>query len=208
MAVDPATAKVIITAAQTALKSKPVQYFIAGMILVCLLLGTMIFGFSFSFVALLQQQASTSLSDKGIDFLERHEGFSPTPYRGVDYQNETIGYGHVIQPGENFTYLTVDEADLLFREDLQRYEKSVKDEFKDVPLSTNQYDALVSLCYNLGVNIWPQINLTDDVKANASADVIEADFLRLDHVNGEEVEGLKNRREAEFDIFENGDYDE
>lgn len=207
MAVDPVTAKVLITAAQTALKSKPVQYFIAGMILICLLLGTMIFGFSFSFVALLQQQASTSLSDKGIDFLERHEGFSPVPYRGVDYQNETIGYGHVIQPGENYTYLSVDEADLLFRQDLQRYEKSVKDEFKDVPLSTNQYDALVSLCYNLGVNIWPQINLTDDVKANASADVIEADFLRLDHVNGEEVEGLKNRRQAEYDIFENGDYD-
>lgn len=206
MAVETLAARIALETAQKAMKSKTVMYFIVGVIIITLCLLITAFTFFFTFIEF-TDCTSTSVSDNGINFIENQESFSSVPYRGVDYQNETIGFGHVIKPGENFTSLTLDEGNLLLREDLKTYEKSVHDEFKDVPLNQNQYDALVSLCYNLGPNIWSKINLTTDIKSYAAADVIQKDFESLDHVNGAEVAGLKNRRHREFLIFEYGDYD-
>ena len=42
------------------------------------------------------------ISDNGVGFIADYEDFYSKPYRGLDYQNQTIGYGHVILPGENF----------------------------------------------------------------------------------------------------------
>lgn len=148
----------------------------------------------------------TGVSDSLIQFIKNHEGFSPTPYRGVDSWNLTIGYGHVIEPGENYTFLTEAQATDLLKQDLAVFIASVDKEFQGVNLKQNQIDALVSLCYNLGPNIWGSINLTDDVKAGAPADVIKRDFEALDHVKGTVVLGLLHRRDDEYEMYEYGYY--
>lgn len=206
MAVGTLAARLILETAQKAKESKTVRYFIVGTIILAFLLITVVLPFFLTCLTYMEL-SSNAVSDKAIKFIEDQEGFSSVPYRGIDYQNETIGFGHVIEPGESFTYLSLNDGELLLRNDLKSYEKSVQDEFKNIPLSQNQFDALVSLCYNLGPNIWSKINLTADIKSNASADVIQKDFESLDHVNGAEVAGLKNRRQREFLIFEYGDYD-
>jgi GH24 family phage-related lysozyme (muramidase) len=48
--------------------------------------------------------------------------------------------------------------------------------------------------------------LDDDIKNGAPLSVIEADFEKLDHVNGKEVAGLLKRRKAEFQMFAYGIY--
>jgi len=61
----------------------------------------------------------------------------------------TIGYGHRIKPGENFTKISQTEADALLKKDIPIYEKMVKKSIK-VPLTQEQFNSLVDLAYNTG----------------------------------------------------------
>lgn len=117
----------------------------------------------------------------------------------------TIGYGHVIKPSESFTSLTQSQAFSLLKSDLAGYEESVNNEFGTI-LNQNQFDALVSFCYNCGVNAWPNANLTDDVKAGASADTLRTDFTNWSSCNYVFLQGLYNRRLDEWEMFVNADY--
>lgn len=147
------------------------------------------------------------VSDSLVNFIASKEGYSATAYRGVDSQNQTIGYGHVIQPGENYTYLSKSDALKLLKSDIQKYSNSVNQEFSGTSLSQNQFDSLVSFSYNLGANIWDSVpKLTSDIKSGASADTLREDFARCCHCNGEVVSGLYNRRISEWKMFCYGNY--
>jgi GH24 family phage-related lysozyme (muramidase) len=144
-------------------------------------------------------------SNNAIDFIEQHEGFSPTAYSGIDSQNQTIGYGHVIQPGENISVLSNSQGTELLKKDLTQFEDSVNQEFAGVNLTQNQFDALVSFSYNTGANIWSKVpQLTSDIKSGASADVLKSDFAACSNCNGEFVQGLYNRRMDEWQMFTGG----
>ena len=123
------------------------------------------------------------------------------PYRWVDSQNLTIGYG----PWSNRERAPHSSTDLL-RNDLTSYIISVRNEFSGISLKQNQFDAPASLCYNPGPNIWLGIHLTIDIKGNASADVILKDFQALDHVKSVGIQGLLNRRNAEYKMYEESIY--
>jgi lysozyme len=142
-----------------------------------------------------------------LGFIERHEGFAATGYRGADYQNVTIGYGHVVEPGENLTSLTPQQADTLLKNDLAIYEVSVNKEFADTKLTQFQHDALVDFAYGLGPYIWPKASrLVNDIKSGASADVLKSDFTAWNMCNGNSVIGLYNRRYDDWKLFCYGDY--
>ena len=151
------------------------------------------------------------VSDALVSFLTCYEGFSATPYGGIDYWNQTIGYGHVILPGESFTSLTKTEGLALFKRDLVGYEESTNNEFGNI-LKQNEFDALVSFCFNLGKGVWSHANLTDDVKSGATDDRLKTDFTNwkniTDPITGQLVfvQGLLNRRLDEWEMFVYGDY--
>jgi len=66
----------------------------------------------------------------------------------------TTGVGHLIKPDEQHlvqTVLTDDQVNDLLRHDLKWCEDAVATSVK-VPLNQNQYDALYSLCFNIGAN--------------------------------------------------------
>jgi lysozyme len=141
-------------------------------------------------------------SNNAINFIIQHEGFLPTAYRGIDYQNQTIGYGHVIQPDEQIDTLTQQQGQNLLKTDLTQFEDSVNKEFAGVNLSQNQFDSLVSFSYNTGANIWDKVpQLTSDIKSGASADVLKQDFAACSNCNGEFVQGLYNRRMDEWQLY-------
>lgn len=102
--------------------------------------------------------------------------------------------------------MTQAQAEDLLKRDLDVFIASVSKEFQGTNLKQSQIDALVSLCYNLGPNIWGKINLTQDVKTNASPDIIKRDFEALDHVKDQVVLGLLRRRDAEYEMYEYGYY--
>lgn len=151
------------------------------------------------------------ISNNGVKFIANYEGFSPTPYRGQDSQNETIGYGHVIQPGESFTSLTESEARDLLKNDLLNFVNGVNSLTNQVDLNSNQFDALVSFSYNCGVHTLAESQLLKDINADASPETLKDDFTKYIHTideNGERIEslGLWRRRMDEWEVYVNGDY--
>lgn len=89
-------------------------------------------------------------SEEGIAFIKEFEGFRPEPYedRGKWY----IGYGTLCEPADFPVPITEMEADWLLREALADKEERVNKFLVDYGISINQFqfDALVSMTYNLG----------------------------------------------------------
>ncbi|MVX65721.1 glycoside hydrolase family protein [Clostridium chromiireducens] len=146
------------------------------------------------------------ISNDGINFIANYESFYAKPYRGLDSQNQTIGYGHVITSVENFESLTEAEAKDLLEKDLQSFVNSVNTIITGITLSQNQFDALVSFAYNCGANALTYSTLLKDIKANASMEKIKEDFLMWCNCNGKRALGLYRRRYDEFEMYSNADY--
>lgn len=89
------------------------------------------------------------MSEAGLAFLTQREGFSSTVYRD-SAGHPTIGYGHKIVAGEDFSGgITESAARELLAQDVTKAEDTVRNSVK-VELTQDQFDALVSFTYNVG----------------------------------------------------------
>jgi len=144
-------------------------------------------------------------SKRGQEFMHQWEGYRDRAY--LDTGGVwTIGYGTTRVNGrpvkEGMTG-TKDQAAQWFAADLKWAEAAVND-FVQVSISQNQFDALVSFVYNVGVNAFRSSTLLRVMNQN---DFIEAgkQFLRWKFDNGRVIQGLLNRRIAERELFETVD---
>ena len=91
------------------------------------------------------------LSDKGRKLLERREGLRLNAYRDT-VGIWTIGYGHTSSAGLPKVWkgqtITAEQASSIFSRDLSKYETAVNSVINSA--TQDQYDAMVSLCYNIG----------------------------------------------------------
>lgn len=138
------------------------------------------------------------ISQKGIDIIKNFEGLELKSYKdsvGV----LTIGYGSTGQHVSPGMTVTKEQAEQLLKKDLERFEKGVSDLVK-VPLNQNQFDALCSFAFNLGIGNLKSSTLLK--KLNAS-DYIGAskEFERWNRAGGKVLAGLTRRRIAERDLF-------
>lgn len=94
------------------------------------------------------QNIMNTITSTAVDLVKGFEGFSATAYR--DARGFSIGYGHFIQPGENFPdAITQTDAEYLLGDDLQKAADTVN-KYIHVDLTDNQFSALVSFAYNIG----------------------------------------------------------
>jgi len=142
------------------------------------------------------------MSDKGIDLLKKLEGCRLIAYRdggGV----WTIGYGYTsdVWPGR---IITADEAELLLRSDIVKFEDCITDAVK-VDLLQYEFDALVCLAFNIGRSAFKgssllrYLNIKDFPRA---AD----EFKRWIHIGRAISDGLYRRRVRERHLFVTGEY--
>ncbi len=149
------------------------------------------------------QQQNMSLSQKGLAFIERHEGYSSTVYKD-SAGNPTIGYGHLIQKGEDFSKgITKDQASALLAQDVKGAVGAVNADLM-VAVSQTKFDALVDFAYNLGGKNLANSTLLSNI--NSGKAVIESNFTSYNHAGGIVVPGLRTRRTDEFNLFSSGDY--
>lgn len=144
------------------------------------------------------------LSQKIKQLIKGWEGCRLTAYRcpaGV----LTIGYGHTgpdVTPGKRITQA---EADRLFDNDVCKFAAKVAPLFAGVAINNNQFDALVSLSYNIGPLAATAPTLLRKVKADPNDPSIRAEFLK--HVNArvggvlKQLPGLVKRRTAEANHY-------
>tara|TARA_Y100001972_G_scaffold64277_1_gene78520 strand:- start:27 stop:491 length:465 start_codon:yes stop_codon:yes gene_type:complete len=142
------------------------------------------------------------ISEYGLNLIKHFEGLELEAYQcaaGV----WTIGYGHTkdVQPGDQWSE---SHADHMLEVEMEEYENYVNTAVT-VPLSQNQFDALVSWVYNLGNG-----NLTSStmLKVLNSGDYagVPAQIKRWNKAGGKVLEGLTRRRQAEADMFEGKDW--
>lgn len=139
------------------------------------------------------------ISDNGIEKLMEWEGVVLHVYNDAGGL-PTIGCGHLIQPGEDFSKgITHDQAFTLLKKDLERFESAVND-LVTVPLEQNQYDALVCFSFNVGVGAFKASTLLKKLNAG-DYDAIPTQLMRWTKAGGRQVAGLVNRRQNEIDLW-------
>jgi lysozyme len=112
-------------------------------------------------------------SPQGLALIKKEEAFMPKAYYCPAHVL-TIGYGHVILPHEahlKTAVLTEPQASALLAADLGKYEAAVNGAVK-VPLTQNQFDACVSMCFNIGTAGFANSNLVKHINAKSPEAVI------------------------------------
>ena len=141
-------------------------------------------------------------SSKGIDFIKSFETLQTKAYKAIPTEKYyTIGYGHYGPDVEPDSTITEAEAEQLLAEDLSDTERAVSNATAGWNLRQCQFDALVSLAFNVGVNAFQSSTLLKLVKQGASEDVIRNEFGRWCHSGGRVLKGLQRRRQAEADMY-------
>lgn len=150
----------------------------------------------------IQDKQKYSLSDNGMKLLEQFEGLRLEAY--LDSASiATIGWGSIKYPNGNKVKLgdkiTKSQAKEYKLHDLKEFESTVNTSVK-VPLTQNQYDALVSLSYNIGSGAFKNSTLLKKLNSGDYKGAAEQ-FLVWNKAGGKKVQGLVNRREAERNLF-------
>lgn len=140
-------------------------------------------------------------SPVGVQLIRHFEGFSPTPYR-CPGGYETIGYGHVMLPGEEWGAISKTEAEALLRQDIAEAELALR-RFIVVPVEDTQWDALASFVFNLGSGALERSTLRRRVNRGAHL-AAAAEFHRWVWAGGRKLPGLIRRRAAEAELYLEG----
>ena len=140
------------------------------------------------------------LSQRGIDLIKQFEGYSSKAYPdpatgGAPW---TIGYGTTrgVKPG---MVITAEQAEKMLRDDVAKFESGVSP-LVTAPTTQGQFDAMVSLAYNIGLGNFGKSTLLK--KHNARCYTCAADQFRVwNRANGKVMNGLTKRRAAEREVY-------
>lgn len=137
------------------------------------------------------------ISDNGINLIKQFEGCVLHAYKCVPSEEYyTIGYGHYGADVQADQTITQETAESMLRNDIKRYEALVNIYQDRYSFNQNEYDAMVSFCYNIG----SLDQLTQNGK-RSKKEIADAMLLYVHDSDGNELEGLINRRKAERDLF-------
>ncbi len=171
--------------------------------------------------------AEMNMSSLGKDFIKEWEGIKSDPERTISFYYHddagycTVGWGELtrgrmgcksqdkkgILKGENYQtgdekrydYITIEEANKLFDSSAKRKAEDIVKKAIKSPLSQNEFDALCSLIFNIGLfarapNLLKLINHGDYING-------PKEILNIKKANGIVQAGLTERRKREYELF-------
>src|SRR5258708_4590370 len=145
-------------------------------------------------------QNIVNIADSTVSLLKSLEGFAANAYR--DAKGWSIGYGHYMGTNPTIDTVTPDQAEALLSDDLATAASAVNGAVK-MPLSQNQFDALVSFAYNVGVNAFSGSTLLRKLNAGDYAGAAQ-EFPRWNKSGGVVNNSLVARRATEQQLFMTG----
>lgn len=137
-------------------------------------------------------------SPNGRKMIESFEGLRLSAYRdsvGIP----TIGYGHTADVHDG-DVITQEQADDFLAVDLHQAETALYKALWGVALTQNQFDALVSLTYNIGGGAFKKSTIVKKILERDMEGAADH-FLDWNKAGGKVVQGLANRRAAERALF-------
>ena len=144
------------------------------------------------------------LNNAGYLLITEFEGFSAKPYL-CSAKIPTIGFGS--------TYYSDNKRVTMLDKEITRVQafemfKTIADRFASVvsklvtsPLNQNQFNALVSLAYNIGTGNFASSTILKKVNKNHNDITIALEFKKWNKVNKKEVAGLTKRRLYESKVY-------
>ena len=143
-----------------------------------------------------------AVSPFGVDLICSFEGKRLTAYDdGVGVW--TIGSGTTVYPNgikvKKGDTCTEAQAKTYMAHDLKKFEATVN-KAVTVQLNQNQFDALVSLAYNIGTNAFSKSTLVKKLNANDIRGAADQ-FDVWVNAGGKRMQGLVNRRSKEKQLF-------
>lgn len=160
-----------------------------------------------------EQEVITRSSEAIRSKIREWEGFAPTAI--WDVFAYSYGYGHTSSDIREGDTITESEAIALFNEDIKVFDEAVADfaTVHNIEFTQNEFDALVSFCYNLGAGALKKYEAQDhdliDMIVNkdiTNKEALICEWERYCHANGVELAGLKARRQYEANLFIFGQY--
>ena len=140
----------------------------------------------------------------GIDLIKKFEGCSLKPYRcpaGIP----TIGFGstyHIDGSKVRMTDKPISEkeAEELLKDTLVQFEEGVS-KMVTSKITQNQFNALVSFAYNLGLGSLRGSTLLKKVNINQNDPTISDEFMKWIFAGKKQLKGLILRRTEESNIY-------
>lgn len=144
------------------------------------------------------------LNNEGYKLITKHEGLVLKPYL-CPAKVPTIGYGNTYyEDGTKVTLLdkqiTQERAFEMFKEIADRFAKAVSQSVTS-NVNQNQFNALVSFAYNVGVANFKKSTLLKLVNANPNNPQIKNEFMKWTKANGIVLGGLVKRRNDESSVY-------
>ena len=137
------------------------------------------------------------ISKNGLDLIKQFESLQLKAYK-CSANVWTIGYGHTknVKEGDR---ISQDQANCFLMQDLYSVERAIVRLVK-VKLNQNQFDALCSLIFNIGISAFNKSTLLAKLNKDDYVGAAEQ-FRRWNKVNNVVMAGLVRRRQAEEDLF-------
>lgn len=139
--------------------------------------------------------AALALSAAALVGIALNEGYTSTAVHPVPGDVPTIGFGTTegVHMGDT---ITPPRALARALKDIQKYEGAVR-QCVTVPLTQHEYDAYISLAYNIGTSAFCGSTLVRKLNADDYAGAC-AEILHWDKFKGRPLHGLTIRRQAEY----------
>lgn len=156
------------------------------------------------------KEATMQLGAKGEALIKQWEGYAtdlgdgrvkayPDPATGGDPY--TIGWGSTGRDIVKGTVWSRAQADARFREHVAQFAAGVTEALDGSPTTQDQFDAMVSLAYNVGIGNFTSSTLLKKHKAGDYAGAADQFGVWI-YANGKKMQGLVNRRAEERRLYE------
>ena len=138
------------------------------------------------------------ISENGLKLIIDFEGFCPKATKAVKTEKYyTIGYGHYGKDVDENQTITKEQALLLLKKDMKRFETKVMKYNNFYNFTQNEFDALVSFAYNVG-----NIDQLTAKGTRTKKEIADAMLLYIKS-GGNVLDGLRKRRTKERELFLN-----
>lgn len=142
---------------------------------------------------------------RGLELIKEFEGLRLKPYL-CSADVPTVGYGSTFYENGNKVSLydkpiSRARAEQLLINTVAHFEKQLYPILSGLMLNDNQFSALVSFTFNVGVANFKKSTLLKIIKENPNDWDIHEQFLRWNKANKKELPGLTRRRLAEAKLY-------
>jgi lysozyme len=144
-----------------------------------------------------------TVSPNGIKFIAGHEGEILRVYADP-VGLLTLGVGHLLTAAEKKamplgTKITQKQSREYLAKDLQRFERAINAAVA-VPITQNQFDALVSFAFNVGESAFKRSSVLRNLNNRKFAAAADS-LLAWNKAGGRVLKGLTRRRKEERELF-------